>query len=291
MIDTGFRRAFRGVALALAAMALAAMALSAMAQTLATELAGDTARAAPSAPGDAFSSPQSRAAASSARLLSGGPSNNGTYTAGVEIDLDPGTITYWRSPGEAGAPPVFDFSGSINVTTVDVVYPAPKRIEEQGVIVAGYDGRVIFPLKIQPRDPKAPVTLKVLLHYSACGKICLPARANLSMALPQTGVSPYAADIAESQSHAPLRLDPKQTEQFLAVEKSAPDRWRFSWRGHGKADAVFVEVADPLYIESVPHEGVFDLKLYPESAASAPVAATVTVVTDSGSYEAPVTLR
>lgn len=267
------------------------MALVATALVQATVLAGDAASAAPAAAIDEFSSPQSRAAASSARLLTGGPSINGAYSAGVEIDLDPGTITYWRSPGEAGAPPVFDFSGSINVTSVDVVYPAPKRIEEQGVFVAGYDRRVIFPLKVVPRDPKAPVTLKLSLHYSACGKICLPARATLSMVLPQTGASPHAAEIAEAQSRAPIRLDSKQTELAIAIEKSTTDRWRLAWRGHGKADAVFVEVADPLYVESLPHDGVFDLKLYAGGANPGPVAATVTLVTDGGAYEAPVTLQ
>ncbi len=281
MIDSVYRRSSHGVAMALVAAVLAQ----------ATELAGDAASAAPTAPIDEFSSPRARAAASSARLLSGGPSINGAYFAGVEIDLDPGTITYWRSPGEAGAPPVFDFSGSINVTSVDVVYPAPKRIEEQGVFVAGYDRRVIFPLKVAPRDPKAPVTLKLSLHYSACGKICLPARAALSMVLAQTGASPHAADIAEAQGRAPIRLDLKQTELAVAVEKSAADLWRLSWRGKGKAEAVFVEVADPLYVESLPHDGVFDLKLYAGGANPTPVAATVTVVTDGGAYEAPLTLQ
>ena len=286
MIDPVSRRTSFGVAMALAAVALVPS----------SELAGAVVASAgpmgaPAIAADTFSSPPSRATASSARLVSGGPPTNGFYRAGVEIDLDPGTITYWRSPGEAGAPPVFDFSASINVTTVDVAYPAPERIEEQGVFVAGYDHRVIFPLKITPRDPEAPVTLKLLLRYSACGKICLPARASLSLVLPQTGVSPHAADLAEAQRRAPTPLDPKQTEQSLAVEKSAREIWRLSWRGHGKAEAVFVEVADPLYVESVPHDGVFDLKLYGTGATSAPVAATLTVVTDAGAYEAPLTLQ
>ncbi len=263
--------------------------------TLTMALVGGAACAAPAgapeAATDEFSSPPSRAAGSSARLLSSGPATDGFYRAGVEVDLDPGTITYWRSPGEAGAPPVFDFSGSTNVAAVDVVYPAPKRIEEQGIVVAGYDAQVIFPLKVAPRDPKAPVSLSLSLRYSACGKICLPARAALSLVLPQTGVSPYAADIAEAARRAPLRLDPAQSEQAIALDKSASDRWRLVWRGHGKAEAVFLEVADPLFVESVPRDGGFDLRLYAGGAAPAPVAARVTVLTDGDAYEATVTLR
>ena len=271
----------------------------ATALALAMELGAGAVNASPSggptAATEAFASSPARATASSARLLSGGTTADGRYLAGVEIDLDPGTITYWRSPGEAGAPPGFDFSGSINVAAVDVVYPAPKRIDEQGVVVAGYDTRVIFPLKVAPRDPTEPVTLSLSLHYSACGKICLPARAKLSLVLPRSGetsqAAEFAAAIADAESHAPRRLDPSEAQQALSIEKSAANSWRLTWRGQGKAGAVFAEVSEPLFLESVPHDGVFDLKLYPVDAIPSPLTAKLTVVTDAGAYEAPVTLR
>ncbi len=54
------------------------------------------------------------------RLLAGtpidGPSGK-IWRAGIEIKLAPGWKTYWRYPGEAGAPPRFDFAGSENVKT------------------------------------------------------------------------------------------------------------------------------------------------------------------------------
>ena len=243
------------------------------------------------APAESYASPLARATVSSARLLAGGPPAQGAYRAGVEIDLDPKTITYWRSPGEAGAPPLFDFSASTNVDAVEVIYPAPKRIEEQGVFVAGYDSRVVFPLKVTPRDPAAPVTLNLSLQYSACGKICLPARASLSLLLPQSGVSPYAGVIADADRRAPQKLDAAKTQKFLTLKKSAKDGWLLSWRGPGKAQAAFVEVADPLYVESVPEGAVFALKLYASGAKPERVPATVTVVTDHGAYEAPMTLQ
>lgn len=267
----------------------------AAALVLALDASSGRAAAAPPAavatPADHFASSPARAAASSARLLSGGPLAQGAYRAGVEIDLDPKTITYWRSPGEAGAPPLFDFSASTNVAAVEVAYPAPKRIEEQGVFVAGYDARVMFPLKVTPRDPAAPVTLNLSLQYSACGKICLPARASLSLLLPQSGVSPYAGVIADADRRAPQKLDAAKTQKFLTLKKSAKDGWLLSWRGPGKAQAAFVEVADPLYVESVPEGAVFALKLYASGAKPERVPATVTVVTDRGAYEAPVTLQ
>lgn len=254
-------------------------------------VAASSSAAGSSGQADHFASAPARATVSTARLVAGGPPTEGIYRAGVEIDLDPKTITYWRSPGEAGAPPEFDFSASTNVASVEVVYPAPKRIEEQGVFVAGYDTRVMFPLKVKPRDPKAPVTLSLSLNYSACGKICLPARASLSLPLPQSGRSPYAEALADADRRAPQRLDATQATEAIALERSASDSWRLTWRGQGKPDAVFVEVPDPLYVESLPHDGAFDLKLYATGAKPASLAATVTVVTDRGAYEAPVSLR
>src|SRR5208282_5267135 len=47
--------------------------------------------------------------------------------AGIEIKLDPGWKTYWRDPGDSGAPPTFDFSGSGNVKSAAVLWPAPEK--------------------------------------------------------------------------------------------------------------------------------------------------------------------
>ena len=51
----------------------------------------------------------------------------GPIEGGIEISLEPGWYTYWRTPGDAGVPPVFDFGGSRNVASVEVLYPAPER--------------------------------------------------------------------------------------------------------------------------------------------------------------------
>ena len=51
------------------------------------------------------------------RLVSGTVSNagNNEVVAGVQIRLDPGWKTYWRSPGDSGVPPSFDWSGWKNL--------------------------------------------------------------------------------------------------------------------------------------------------------------------------------
>src|ERR1700727_970436 len=64
-----------------------------------------------------------------ARLIAGSmikTSDAPFLRAGVEIKLDPGWKTYWRDPGDSGVPPTLDFSGSDNVKSVTVLWPAPE---------------------------------------------------------------------------------------------------------------------------------------------------------------------
>ena len=51
--------------------------------------------------------------------------------AGIEIKLQPGWKTYWRYPGDSGVPPRFDFSGSENLKTAKVLYPAPHLFTDE----------------------------------------------------------------------------------------------------------------------------------------------------------------
>ena len=164
---------------------------------LALVLTGAPARAA-----DSFSTDWAQGAKSQARLIAGGPG-----LAGFEIKLAPGAITYWRDPGDSGLPPTLDFSASDNVASVETKFPAPKRIKEaDGGEAFGYDGGVIFPLLVKPRDPAKPVTLALQADFAVCEKVCLPAKAQLSLTLPAAGESPYASAIDAALAAVP-RVD------------------------------------------------------------------------------------
>jgi len=104
--------------------------------------------------------------------------------AGIEIRLDPGWKTYWRYPGDTGIPPTFDFSGSQNVKSAIVEWPAPEQFSDgAGGHSIGYVGDVILPLKITPATAALPSTLHLNLSYAVCGTLCVPAKAALELAL------------------------------------------------------------------------------------------------------------
>src|SRR5690349_9951809 len=106
---------------------------------------------------------------SAVRLLDGGPGfRKGVREAAVEIRLDPGFKTYWRTPGEAGVPPVLDWSKSSNVASVTVSWPAPVRFEEAGLFSIGYDAGLVVPVTVEAKDTARPVELDLSIAYAVC---------------------------------------------------------------------------------------------------------------------------
>ncbi len=157
---------------------------------------------------DAFASAWSTAATSAMRIVAAPGAR-----AAIEVRLDPKTITYWRNPGETGVPPIFDFSGSDNVAKVEVLYPAPRRFDEDGVFAFGYAEAVVFPLRVTPLDPQRPVTLDVKLDYAVCSRICAPATGSGRLLLPSGGESgPYAGLIARAERQVPRLVEPARFE-------------------------------------------------------------------------------
>ncbi len=104
--------------------------------------------------------------------------------AGLQVRLDAPWKTYWRSPGDAGLPPVIDWSRSENVANVELAFPAPERFELFGIDTFGYGDEVIFPLTVTVADPGRPVALRGDVNLLVCSDLCVPARFDLSLEIP-----------------------------------------------------------------------------------------------------------
>ena len=181
-------------------------------------------------------------ARSAVRLIAGAPpagknaAATTTLRAGVEVRLKPGWHTYWRYPGDAGVPPRFDFTGSQNVKSVDVLWPAPRPIREQGLIAIGYASDVIWPLAVVPNDGAKPVTLRLKLDYAVCEKLCVPAQGKAELALAGSGAS-RAGALAEALARVPKKL---------ALGEGAPLAIKTVRKEEGAArPRVIVDVAAP----------------------------------------------
>ncbi len=112
-----------------------------------------------------------------------------TIPAGLHIRLPDGWKTYWRSPGEAGLPPVVDWTGSANTADVRFDWPAPHRFTLFGIDTFGYAEEVVFPLAVTPRQTGEAVSLTGRLDLLVCSDICIPAQFDLGLELPATSAT------------------------------------------------------------------------------------------------------
>jgi len=127
-------------------------------------------------------SPWQRGAHSAVRLLAGSRSGS-VLLGGIAVQLDPGWKTYWRTSGDSGVPPRFDFSKSDNVEAVTVLWPAPLKFDDgAGGTSLGYHNQVVLPLRIVPKSADRPVTLRADISYAACEKLCIPVEASAELA-------------------------------------------------------------------------------------------------------------
>jgi DsbC/DsbD-like thiol-disulfide interchange protein len=128
------------------------------------------------------SSPWQRDSHSAVRLLAGSRSG-AVLMGGIAFQLQPGWKTYWRTPGDSGVPPRFDFSKSENVEAVTVLWPAPMQFDDgAGGHSLGYKGQVVLPLRIVAKNADKPVTLRAAINYAVCEKLCIPVDANAELA-------------------------------------------------------------------------------------------------------------
>jgi DsbC/DsbD-like thiol-disulfide interchange protein len=127
-------------------------------------------------------SPWLRDGHSAVRLLAGSRSG-AVLLGGIAFQLQPGWKTYWRTPGDSGVPPRFDFSKSENVEAVTVLWPAPLKFDDgAGGHSLGYHDQIVLPLRIVAKNTDKPVTLRADINYAVCEKICIPVEANAELA-------------------------------------------------------------------------------------------------------------
>ena len=115
------------------------------------------------------------------------PAGSAELSAGFEVVLADGWKTYWRSPGEVGLPPNLDWTASENVADVELMYPVPKRFHAFGIDQIGYEGEVVYPLRIKLERPGEPAKLRAATTILVCAEVCIPEVFDLAVDLPASG--------------------------------------------------------------------------------------------------------
>jgi DsbC/DsbD-like thiol-disulfide interchange protein len=221
---------------------------------------------------DPVSSARSQGEKAQMRLIAaaGGPSN---YQVAAEIRLPPTAITYWREPGDAGVPPKFSVSGSENVTKADILFPAPQRIDEQGIEAFGYRGGVVFPIHVAARDLSQPVRLRLTINYAVCDNICLPEESSAELVLPEGPQQPNAT-ITAAEAKVPVALSAETVAANISImpDKTATDpTWLLAWKGEPAASDLFAEAPEGWAFETHRRpDGLFSIVAVEEPPSGAP---------------------
>src|SRR5215475_4938728 len=128
-----------------------------------------------------------------------------TLSTGLQFTLKPEWKTYWRSPGDAGLPVTVDWSGSSNLASADIAWPAPHRFSLNGLDTFGYEDEVVLPIRVHPAKPGEPVALRAKVNYLTCADICIPNEAQLSLDIPAGAPAPtqFAQLISRYLSRVP----------------------------------------------------------------------------------------
>jgi DsbC/DsbD-like thiol-disulfide interchange protein len=247
-------------------------------------------------------SPWQRDNHSAVRLLAGSRSG-AVLLGGVAFQLQPGWKTYWRTPGDSGVPPRFDFSKSENIDAVTVLWPAPTKFDDgAGGFSLGYHDKIVLPLRIVAKTPDKPVTLRATINYAVCEKICIPIEASAELSFNSVASTedstlfaaldtvPKPANVGDPN---PLTIrDVKREDSRVLVDVVTPD---------AKAVSLFVEGPTPDWALPVPKPvdhappGVqrfaFDLEGAPPGTNPQGAALKLTLVGTDRSYEFNVNLN
>ena len=156
------------------------------------------------------------------------------FRVGLHMKLDRGWHTYWKNPGDAGLPARLKWTLPEGFTAGPIQWPAPAahpraaahelRVRGRGA-AAGGDHAARGPRRA------GEVTLAVKADWLECRESCLPAKAELDLALP---VRPT------SRSPAPRR---RSSPRRAAACPSSPEGWSLSAEAGPRAVALTFRAA------------------------------------------------
>ena len=182
-----------------------------------------------------------------ARVLPGWTTQDGTRMTALHLSLAPGWKTYWRAPGDAGIPALFDWSGSANLAGVRLHWPAPRIFDTYGVRTIGYADELVLPMELRPARPGAPIRLEATIDLGVCEAVCIPTRLEVSADLDGSGGMDPA--IRAALAARPMTAERAGVRGVRCTLSPLPDGLRLDAEirmpDAGGAEIALVETGDP----------------------------------------------
>ena len=153
----------------------------------------------------------------------------GAITIALEEKIAAEWHTYWKNPGDAGAPTEIAWTLPSGWKAEAIQWPRPKRLPVGPLMDYGYEGTPWLLTKLTaPADASGTATLKAHVTWLVCKQICIPEETNLSIDVPvgQASHDPAVAkDFAAARALLPVASPWKVTYALgatLDVYAAAP---------------------------------------------------------------------
>ena len=170
-----------------------------------------------------------------------------TVTVALEEKIAPGWHTYWKNPGDAGAPTEIQWTLPQGWKAGPIQWPRPKRLPVASLMDYGYEGTPwLLNTLTAPADATGPVTIKAAVSWLVCEKICIPEDATVSLTL----------QVGKQESDAAVAKDFAAARALLPV----PSPWKVTYSiGSGGAlgDTLDLYVAAPSLVAAHPTSADF----------------------------------
>jgi thiol:disulfide interchange protein DsbD len=133
-----------------------------------------------------------------------------TTTVALVEEIAPGWHTYWKNPGDAGAPTRITWTLPAGWTAGDIQWPRPKRLPVGPLMDYGYEGTLWLPIAITaPADAEAGDTITLRAHASwlVCSNVCVPEETDLALDMHVGAATPdpaVAKDFADARALLPI---------------------------------------------------------------------------------------
>lgn len=110
-----------------------------------------------------------------------------TVTLAFVQDIREGWHTYWRNPGDSGAPATLTWDLPSDVAIGPIQWPAPEAIPYFGLMTFGHEGRLVLLNELRvPDDWPAgtPLPIRLEADWLVCAEICIPEHGSLALDIP-----------------------------------------------------------------------------------------------------------
>ncbi len=131
----------------------------------------------------------------------------------VQLNVGKGWHSYWKNPGDAGAPIRISWTAPDGFSFGPIRWPTPERFEWGSAVGFGYEGKVTLLVQVEPPvllPLGQSVTLTAHVNWVACADECVPDQKKVTLMLPVSSSAPIL-----SQAYADL---------FLTTRSSLPER-------------------------------------------------------------------